>query len=448
MGFLYRYSYMEGHKHKTLPFNPGKKGIAVLAFLAIGVISAGILFFSIVSNHAVVRYTEEGESDWSKGRQLSLHQKPSPPKKTKSIEKSLARDDTLYSILIDKHISPGEISDLLRASEGIHNLGKIKPGNTLKLEINTVDSTIRCLKYEIDKDHVLVVERTANGFSAKKETIQYDIKVSAKSGVISSSLFDAVLNAGLASLVALDLSDIFMWDIDFDADIRQGDLFKILLEQKYRDGNCVEDGKILCAEFVNQGKSYPAVLFEDEDGHVDYYDPEGKSLRKKFLKSPLRYKYISSRYSKRRLHPILKIYRPHLGIDYAAPIGTPVTAVGDGKVVFTGWKGGYGRFIKIKHNGSYNTTYGHLSRFANGIKQRGYVKQGQVIGYVGSTGLSTGPHLDFRLIKNGRFVNPLTCNLPSASPVKKRYMEDFKRVKKKMLSRLEELDTDIAAYGG
>ncbi|HIC90700.1 MAG TPA: M23 family metallopeptidase, partial [Syntrophaceae bacterium] len=205
----------------------------------------------------------------------------------------------------------------------------------------------------------------------------------------------------------------------------------------YRDGRWIKNGRILAAEFVNVGSKYQAFYFEDGKGHGDYYDSEGRCLRKQFLKSPLRYKRISSYFSRRRFHPILKIYRPHLGIDYAAPVGTPVESIGDGKIEFIGWKGDYGRFIRVKHNRNYITTYGHLSRFAKGLKKGSRIKQGQVIGYVGSTGLATGPHLDFRMIRNGRFVNPLKIQPPPVAPIRKESMEAFNATVLNLAERLK-----------
>ena len=438
---------MKEYSQKTY-FNIRKNLPALLVSFSLGVLVGFILFYSYFSNSPESASLVEKASASSRIEMSTPHKKtPRLELETITVKETLEKDAALYNILRDNNIAPGEISDLVTASKTIHDLNRIKPGNTLELTISAKDNSLACLKYEIDKDNFLLLEKSANGFNAKKEEVIYDTKLSAKSAVISNSLFNAVTEAGLVSRIALDLSDIFAWDIDFSVDIRRGDKFRILFEQKYRQEDFVRDGKILCAEFVNQGKTFWAILFEDNDGHIDYYDLDGNSLQKQFLKSPLRYKYISSGYSRRRLHPILKIYRPHLGIDYAAPVGTPVVSIGDGKVLYAGRKGGYGKFVKIRHNSSYSSTYGHLSRFGRGIKRNSYVKQGQVIGYVGSTGLSTGPHLDFRLIKNGSFINPKTCNLPSAKPVKQIYVKDFQRVKEKMTSKLMESCPIIAAHG-
>ncbi|MDL1973061.1 MAG: M23 family metallopeptidase, partial [Deltaproteobacteria bacterium] len=205
----------------------------------------------------------------------------------------------------------------------------------------------------------------------------------------------------------------------------------------YTNGKFIRNGRILAAEFVNKGRRLEAYYFEDPTGHKDYYDANGRSLRKAFLRAPLRYKRISSYFSYHRLHPILGIVRPHLGIDYAAPIGTPVEAVGDGRVVFIGWKRGFGKFIKIRHNHIYTSTYGHLSRFARGLKKGSFVKQGQVIGYVGSTGLSTGPHLDFRFMAHGRYINYLKFKQPESKSIPRCFRLSFREKVERLRNIME-----------
>ncbi|MCK4649331.1 M23 family metallopeptidase, partial [bacterium] len=223
---------------------------------------------------------------------------------------------------------------------------------------------------------------------------------------------------------------------------RPGDRFLLAWEKYVDDGKTVLDGRILTAQYINRHRTHTAIYFEDPEGNRGYFTEEAKSLRKQFLRSPLSYRRISSYFSYRRFHPILKVYRPHPGIDYAAPIGTPVRSIGDGRVVYCGWKRGFGRFIKIKHPRGYYTTYGHLRRYAKGIRTGIRVKQGQIIGYVGSSGLSTGPHLDFRMIKNGKYVNFLKLKLPAVKSVKKKYLEEFNRIKKERLTQLENISSN------
>jgi murein DD-endopeptidase MepM/ murein hydrolase activator NlpD len=255
-------------------------------------------------------------------------------------------------------------------------------------------------------------------------------------GTIEDNLYNSALANHIDPALILELADMFAWDINFFTDIRPGDHYRFIYEKIYIDGKFVRNGRILAAEFINQGRRYEAFFFQTEDGHADYYDENGKSLRKAFLKAPLRYKRISSYFSYHRRHPILGIVRPHLGIDYAAPIGTPVEAVADGRIVYIGWRGGYGKFIKIQHNHIYASTYGHLSRFAKGLRRGSWVKQGQVIGYVGSTGRSTGPHLHYELRYKGKRKNPLTWRLPKQKRVAKSNLKRFQKKARAILRRL------------
>ncbi len=245
--------------------------------------------------------------------------------------------------------------------------------------------------------------------------------------------------------IALELSDIYAWDIDFSSDIQNGDLVKIILEELWVTEVFKGYGNILAAEFINDGKTYKAYRFEN-DGYIDYYDSNGKSLQKTLLRSPLKFKYISSGFSKRRLHPILRVYRPHLGVDYAAPTGTPVSAAGDGTVIFTGYRGQNGKLVIIRHRRGFETYYGHLSRILRKIRRGTKVSQGDIIGYVGSTGLATGPHLDYRIKQNGKFVNPLKIQLPRGKSIPKKLMAEFKKVVNSFDSRLSSLTRSVVAY--
>jgi murein DD-endopeptidase MepM/ murein hydrolase activator NlpD len=272
----------------------------------------------------------------------------------------------------------------------------------------------------------LIVQRQDESLTARKEIFEYNTRHQLAVGTIKDSLFLAADAAGLPASLTMSLADIFAWDIDFHVDIRTDDSFAVLYVERYLKGRSSQPGRILAAGIENKGKSYWAFSF-GQDGKEAYYDQDGRALRKAFLKSPLKYSRISSTFSHRRFHPILKTYRPHLGVDYAAPAGTPIRSIGDGKIAFAGWKSGYGRYIKIKHNNTYASTYGHLKSFAKGIQRGKHVRQGDVIGYVGATGLATGPHLDFRLLKNEQFINPLKVNFPSADPVAKEEMTEFKK---------------------
>jgi murein DD-endopeptidase MepM/ murein hydrolase activator NlpD len=244
-------------------------------------------------------------------------------------------------------------------------------------------------------------------------------------GEIETCLWEAFLAMGEDPQIALALSDVLGWEIDFVTDPRRGDTFTIMFEELYCQGRKIGLGDVVGVRYVNQGREYLAFGFPDQDGKMEYYDYDGNSVRRVFLKSPLNYRRISSYFSNRRFHPILKIYRPHHGIDYAAPTGTPVVSIGDGRITYAGWNGGFGKYVEIRHNNIYTTCYGHLSGYGRGVKKGARVKQGQVIGYVGSTGLATGPHLDFRVKKYGTYVNPLRVDYPRGEPVDKERKEDF-----------------------
>jgi murein DD-endopeptidase MepM/ murein hydrolase activator NlpD len=244
-------------------------------------------------------------------------------------------------------------------------------------------------------------------------------------GQITSSLYESMLVIGETPLLITNYADILAWEIDFFTETQNGDSFFILVEKKYCDSACIDYGRIYAVRYQGQIGDFSGYYYIDPQGNKDYYDFQGKSMRKAFLKSPLRYSHISSYFSSGRYHPILKIVRPHHGIDYVAPTGTPVSVIGDGTVTFAGWKGGYGRLVEITHSQRYKSRYGHLSRFGSGIKSGRRVSQGQIVGYVGTTGLSTGPHLHFELLQNGSWVNPLKIIPPRADPVKPEYFSDF-----------------------
>lgn len=359
-----------------------------------------------------------------------------PPDYEQTIEVTLKRGDTLFDILMKEGIQPGRIHGLVECARPVHDLGKLRQGMKFTLVYDNRDGRILHFETALDGDHLLIVESQGDTLAARKEAFDFETRHRTVLGTIDDSLFMSANDAGLPLLLTLSLAEIFAWDIDFNVDIREGDSFKVLFEEKHLDGSFARYGRILAAEITNRGRAFWAIYFEGSDGRTDYFDRDGRSLQKLFLKSPLKYTRISSRFTQRRLHPILKIYRPHLGVDYAAPTGTPVHAIGDGRVTFAGSKGGFGRYVEIRHNGVYTSSYGHLHRYAQGIRAGRYVRQGQVIGYVGSSGLATGPHLDFRLLKNGCFINPLTVNYPNADPVGQPDRVAFKQVVERMVAKI------------
>ncbi len=352
---------------------------------------------------------------------------------------TVTRDETLSDIFMKNEVSYAELLEVMKVSKGHFNLNRIRSGSVVKLAFDGEERFSR-LEYEIDDRRLLrVTVHKPDSMSASVDEVDYQYRQRLVGGEISSSLYQTIQDMNENLEIAFLLSEIFAWQIDFSTDLRSGDYFAAVVEEYWGRDGVIKLNTVIASEFFNNGKLYQAFRYKDPDGHIDYYDGTGYSLRRKFLKSPLKYTRISSRFSRRRLHPILKVYRPHLGVDYAAPIGTPVVTVGDGEIIFAGWQRGFGKIVKVRHNGIYKTTYGHLSGFARGIRKGVKVMQGQVIGYVGSTGLSNGPHLDFRLISRGNYVNPLTVDLPAADPVKKEYSKDFRR---RVLDYMEILDSD------
>ncbi|MET0094196.1 MAG: peptidoglycan DD-metalloendopeptidase family protein, partial [Sedimenticola sp.] len=251
------------------------------------------------------------------------------------------------------------------------------------------------------------------------------------------SLYQSAQRAGLDDSLIMELANIFGWDIDFALEIRSGDTFSLIYEEKYLDGDKYRNGAILAAEFINQGRVVRAVRYEDEHGDGSYFSPDGKSMRKAFLRAPVDFRRISSRFTRERYHPVLGKKRPHRGVDYAASTGTPIKAAGDGKVIYRGRKGGYGRTIIIQHGQKYTTLYAHMSKYRGKVKNGSRVRQGQVIGYVGKSGLATGPHLHYEFRVNGVHRNPLTVKLPAAEPIAKKYRADFKQKSAPLLTRLD-----------
>jgi murein DD-endopeptidase MepM/ murein hydrolase activator NlpD len=338
----------------------------------------------------------------------------------------IEKDDTFAAIMERMGYSYEEMESVLAAGEDIYDFTNIKLGN--KFVIQKKDGVFDAIVYDINSEEQAVITKDHEGkFVVTKRDIVYEIEQTQTSGVIESSLFVAGNKAGLQDRTILELADIFAWEIDFATVIQEGDSFSLLYEKRIRNGESGPDGKVYAAKFENSGKEFTAVRFEDPDGGVGYYTIDGESLQKPFLKAPLRYSRISSGFSYARFHPVTQSTDPHRAIDYAAPIGTPILATGEGVVKRAGWNGGYGNFISIRHNDTWITQYAHLSRYAVGAGER--VEQGQVIGYVGSTGWSTGPHLHYEMVKNGTKVNPLTVEMPAGEPIKGEWVGTFEGVK-------------------
>jgi murein DD-endopeptidase MepM/ murein hydrolase activator NlpD len=332
-----------------------------------------------------------------------------------TIEVVVGRNDTLDAIFRRMALDPADLA-AIRNLPGIRqSLDFLKPGDAIKL--THADREIKELSRKVSETQTLHVVREDAGFAAKILSNPVQTRIRTATATIDSSLFQAAESADISDIVALKLANVFAWDIDFVLDIREGDRFTAVYEQIYQDGRYLRDGEVLAAEFVNSGKIYRAVRFVDDAGHAGYYTTDGKPMRKAFLRAPVEFTRVSSVFNPHRLHPILNLIRGHMGTDYAAPIGTPVHAAGDGRVSFRGQQGGYGNALVLSHSNSVSTLYGHMSRFAKDIRVGSHVQQGDIIGYVGMTGLATGPHLHYEYLMNGVHKNPQRVLLPGAEPL-------------------------------
>lgn len=331
--------------------------------------------------------------------------------------------DTLDRLFREHDLDLADLAAIVKLPEAHDYLRLLKPGDELVIEHD--GAKLVSLYREVDLTKALRVTRTESGYAADILERPLEEQKRLAYGRIDSSLFESAAAAGLPDKLIMALAGIFAWDIDFVLDIREGDDYYILYEELYQDGKYVGAGNILAAEFNNNGRTFKAVRYVDADGRTDYYTPDGRSMRKAFIRAPVDFTRISSAFNPHRRHPILNTIRAHRGVDYAAPAGTPVKAAGDGKVIFRGRKGGYGNAVVIQHGGNITTLYAHMSRFGKyGVGKR--VQQGDVIGYVGATGLATAPHLHYEYRLNGVHRNPRTVELPQADPIKKEYLADFR----------------------
>jgi murein DD-endopeptidase MepM/ murein hydrolase activator NlpD len=378
-------------------------------------------------------------------REIALARKPVAIPAPQLILSSftIPRGAPFAAILARMDVDPATSQQIIAAAQSVFDFRILRAGNQLKIGRNAFGQLAE-LRYQIDPQHFLELARHDGRFRAEVDTIPTATVIDSVSGKVGGSLFDAVTQAGESPELAMRIADIFSWDLDFYTDPRPGDTFRVVVEKKeLANGQILGYGKILAAEYDNDGHAYRAVLFHDPAGVPAYYTPDGKSLKKAFLHSPLKFAArITSHFSYDRFHPILKVYRPHLGTDYGAPIGTPVQTIGDGRVTYAGWKGEDGRLVKIQHINGYETYYMHLSAILVHAGQR--VAQGQTIGRVGMTGLATGPHLDFRIERHGRFLNFERLPLPPSSPVGRRDMPAFAAVRDKEMALLPQPGTSFA----
>jgi murein DD-endopeptidase MepM/ murein hydrolase activator NlpD len=359
-------------------------------------------------------------------------------------EITVANGDTLSTIFSKAGLSASTMHQVLASAKESKQLTRLKIGQVLTFQL-TESGELESLHTRLSDLESVTLSKQDNGYKYERDLITPQVDTRYTRGVIDSSLFLAAKRAGLSHAMTMDLANVFAYDIDFALDIRKGDEFEIIYEAKVVDSKVVGYGDILAARFVNKGKTYSAIRYTTRQGQSSYYGADGNSLRKAFIRTPVDFARISSRFSNGRKHPILNKIRAHKGVDYAAPHGTPIKAAGDGKVRLAGRKGGYGNTVIIQHGQSYQTLYGHMQGFAKGIRNGANVKQGQVIGYIGTTGLSTGPHLHYEFLVNGQHVDPLSQKLAMADPIPANEKARFQQFSRPLLARLDQERSTLLA---
>lgn len=352
--------------------------------------------------------------------------------------------DSLYSILRSRGISGSAVPALLAVDTHGKELKRIHPGQSLELHVDRA-GLLQRMDYRVDELTTVSYQRQGSIYAGRMQEMPVERRKAQISGDIRSSLFLDGLRVGLPDRLIMQMAEIFGWDIDFALDLRAGDRFTIVYEELVLDGRKLRDGDILAAEFVNRGNVFRAVRFAAADGSAQYYTPDGLSMRKAFIRTPVKFARISSRFDLQRRHPILHKIRAHRGVDYAAPTGTPIRAAGDGRVDFLGTKGGYGKTIVLRHGSTYTTLYAHMNGFARGLRQGVAVRQGQVIGYVGNSGLATGPHLHYEFRVNGQHKDPLRVELPKALPIDPQLRPAFRDQTDKLVAMLDIYSTSSMA---
>ena len=354
----------------------------------------------------------------------------------------IAEGQSLSRIFKHLDIDTMHLRAIMRADPLAKRLRRIKPGQTLKFRY--VDNVFAGLEYVAGPTYSLLALRNGDSFVFSENKTEYVKQMRLASATIDSSLFVAAKNAGISGKTTMKLAKLFGWDIDFALDIRDGDRFSVVYQTLHHEGKKIKDGDILVAEFVNKGKVYRAVKYTDPDGHSGYYNPQGENMHKPFLRTPVDFTRISSRFGS-RYHPVLNKIRNHKGVDYAAPRGTIVRSAGAGKILYQGTLRGYGKTVIVEHGAGYRTLYAHLQKYNNSQYIGSAVKQGQTIGYVGSSGLATGPHLHYEFLVNGERQNPLSINMPTAKPLNEKYMADFKQKSKTYLAMLTNTSNEMVA---
>lgn len=354
---------------------------------------------------------------------------------TRWIEAEVQRGDTLSLIFSRLGLRTDDLYALIDGSDHARNLEQLRPGQLFRIRADHGGRILE-LEHQASAVHGTRVQRNGSGFRVEPFTHPVEMRVTTRSGRIEGSFYQSALSSGMSDGLIMEFAGLFAWDIDFALALQPGDRFVAIHEEGYLDGARVSDGSILAAEFVNRGKTYRAVRYEAPDGQVRYLTPDGQALRRSFLRSPVDFRRISSHFQPERWHPVLGVKRPHRGVDYAAPTGTPIKAAGDGVVQFIGNQGGYGRTIILQHGSRYTTLYAHMSGFARGLRRSSRVSQGDIIGFVGQSGLATGPHLHYEFRIDGTHVDPVTVKLPGM-PLEDHLMEDFRRKTAHLVAQLD-----------
>lgn len=350
-------------------------------------------------------------------------------------EHKIRSGETLSSLFRDAGFNDGIMLKVIHGDGEAEKLQRLYAGETIAFATDS-EGELAAIELKRSLLETLRISRTDDGFEGETIVREPEARPAFASGVIDGSLYIAARDAGMSDRLAMELAGIFGWDIDFVYDVRKGDQFEVVYEELYLDGEKFDTGRILSARFVNRGEENIALLYTDSNGDSDYYAPDGASMRKAFLRTPINAR-VSSPFNKQRRHPVLDVVRPHEGTDYAAPPGTPIKAAGNGRVHFAGWKGGYGRTVILSHGDNIDTLYAHMSRLGKGIRNGARVKQGETIGYVGSSGMVTGPHLHYEFHVNGVARNSRTIDLPDASPVPKSELARFRQFADQQIAQFE-----------
>jgi len=356
---------------------------------------------------------------------------PTPP----PFSHKISQGESLSTIFSKLDLSKKDLHSIIHANELGKQFASIRPGKNLLIS-RDLDGQLQQLSYNKSKIDTLIATRVEDTFNVELISKPVDIKITSAQATINSSLFLDGKEAGLTDKTIMQLANIFAWDIDFALNLRKGDHFTVVYEKRLVDNKEFGSGEIISAEFVNQDHSFTAVRFKDKNGDTSYFTPEGKSMRKAFLRTPIEFARISSPFNLRRKHPVLNRIRAHKGVDYAARTGTPIKSTGDGKITFRGRQNGYGRVVIVQHGRKYSTLYAHMSKFKKGQRKGNRVKQGDTIGYVGKSGLASGPHLHYEFRVNGVHRNPLTVKLPHAEPIKKSLLAKFKKQTQPLIAQL------------